>query len=70
MLRFSTERINIENIKKHKMVFIGDYELLTKIFVGKKSTMITALEAKLSKYMHNVLGAYNVTYFKVCCEYC
>ena len=28
------------------------------------------LEAELTKYMHNVFGAYKVTYFNACREYC
>ena len=49
-----------------------DYSLRfsTKIFVGKKFTVMTPLEAELTKYMHNVFGAYKVTYFNACREYC
>lgn len=52
------------------MVFTGAHELLTKIFVGKKFAVMTPLEAELTKYMHNVFGAYKVTYFNACREYC
>ena len=52
------------------MVFTGAHELLTKIFVGKKFTVMSPLEAELTKYMHNVFGAYKVTYFNACREYC
>ena len=52
------------------MVFTGAHELLTKIFVGKKFTVMTPLEAELTKYMHNVFGAHKVTYFNACREYC
>lgn len=31
---------------------------------------MTPLEAELTKYMHNVFGAYKVTYFNACREYC
>lgn len=70
MPEFLTERTHIEDFKKQTMVFIGAHELLTKIFVGKKYTVMTPLEAELTKYMHNVLGAYKVTYLNACREYC
>ena len=41
-----------------------------KIFVGKKFTVMSPLEAELTKYMHNVFGAYKITYFNACREYC
>ena len=69
-VRFLTERTHIEDFKKQTMVFTGAHELLTKIFVGKKFTVMTPLEAELTKYMHNVFGAYKVTYFNACREYC
>ena len=61
MPEFLTERTFIEDFKKQTMVFTGAHELLTKIFVGKKFTVMTPLEAELTKYMHNVFGAYKVT---------
>ena len=70
MPEFLTERTFIEDFKKQTMVFTGAHELLTKIFVGKKFTVMTPLEAELTKYMHNVFGAYKVTYFNACREYC
>ena len=63
MPEFLTERTHIED-------FTGALELLTKIFIGKKFTVMTPLEAELTKYMHNVFGAYKVTYFNACREYC
>ena len=66
MPEFLTERTHIEDFKKQTMVFTGAHELLTKIFVGKKFTVMTPLEAELTKYMHNVFGAYKVTYFNAC----
>jgi len=48
----------------------GAQDLLTKIFVGKKFCVMSPLEAELTKYMHNVFGAYKVTYFNACKEYC
>ena len=70
MPEFLTERTHIEDFKKQTMVFTGALELLTKIFIGKKFTVMTPLEAELTKYMHNVFGAYKVTYFNACREYC
>ena len=70
MPEFLTERTFIEDFKRQTMVFTGAHELLTKIFVGKKFTVMTPLEAELTKYMHNVFGAYKVTYFNACREYC
>ena len=60
MPEFLTERTFIEDFRKQTMVFTGAHELLTKIFVGKKFTVMTPLEAELTKYMHNVFGAYKV----------
>ena len=42
MPEFLTERTHIEDFKKQTMVFTGAHELLTKIFVGKKFTVMTA----------------------------
>lgn len=70
MPEFLTERTHIEDFKRQTMVFTGAVELLTKVFVGKKFTVMTPLEAELTKYMHNVFGAYKVTYFNACREYC
>ena len=70
MPEFLTERTHIEDFKKQTMVFTGEVELLTKIFVGKKFAVMSPLEAELTKYMHNVFGAYKVTYFNACREYC
>ncbi len=70
MPEFLTERTFIEDFNKQTMVFTGAQDLLTKIFVGKKFTVMSPLEAELTKYMHNVFGAYKVTYFNACKEYC
>lgn len=70
MPEFLTERTHIEDFKKQTMVFTGAHELLTKIFVGKKFTVMTPLEAEITKYAHNVFGAYKVTYFNAVREYC
>lgn len=61
MPEFLTERTHIEDFKKQTMVFTGAVELLTKIFIGKKFSVMTPLEAELTKYMHNVFGAYKVS---------
>ena len=70
MPEFLTERTHIEDFKKQTMVFTGAVELLTKIFVGKKFAVMTPLEAEITKYAHNVFGAYKVTYFNAVREYC
>jgi UDPglucose 6-dehydrogenase len=70
MPEFLTERTHLDDFNKQTMVFTGEFELLTKIFVGKKFTTMSPLEAELTKYMHNVFGAYKVTYFNACREFC
>ena len=51
------------------MVFTGSVDLLIKVFPGKKFTVMSPLEAELTKYIHNVFGAYKVTYFNAAKEY-
>ena len=70
MPEFLTQRTYIEDFKHQTMVFTGALELLTKIFKGKKFTVMTPLEAEITKYAHNVFGAYKVTYFNAVKEYC
>lgn len=67
---FLTERTFIEDFANQTMVFTGEHELLERIFIGKKHVCMSSLEAELTKYMHNVFGAYKVTYFNACREYC
>ena len=55
--------------KKQTMVFTGAVDLLIKVFPGKKFTVMSPLEAELTKYIHNVFGAYKVTYFNAAKEY-
>ena len=69
MPEFLTERTHIEDFKKQTMVFTGALELLVKVFPGKKFTVMSPLEAELTKYIHNVFGAYKVTYFNAAKEY-
>jgi UDPglucose 6-dehydrogenase len=69
MPEFLTERTHIEDFKKQTMVFTGALELLVKVFPGKKFTAMSSLEAELTKYIHNVFGAYKVTYFNAAKEY-
>ena len=52
------------------MVFTGELELLCSIFKGKTFTYMTPLEAEITKYCHNVFGAYKVTYFNAVYDYC
>lgn len=70
MPEFLSDRTSIEDFKNQTMVFTGAHELLAKIFVGKKFVVMSPLEAELTKYMHNVFGAYKITYFNACREYC
>lgn len=70
MPEFLTERTHIEDFENQKMIFTGHEDLLGKIFVGKEHICMPPLEAELAKYMHNVFGAYKVTYFNACCDYC
>jgi UDPglucose 6-dehydrogenase len=69
MPEFLTERTHLEDFKKQTMVFTGALELLVKVFPGKKFTVMSPLEAELTKYIHNVFGAYKVTYFNAAKEY-
>ena len=62
MPEFLTERTYIEDFKHQPMVFTGEIELLCRIFKGKTFTTMTPLEAEITKYCHNVFGAYKVTY--------
>ena len=52
------------------MVFTGAPELLHKIFKNKFYVEMTPLEAEITKYGHNVFGAYKVIYFNALYEYC
>ena len=70
MPEFLTERTHIEDFKTQPMVFTGAIELLCRIFKGKTFTTMTPLEAEITKYAHNVFGAYKVTYFNAVNEYC
>lgn len=70
MPEFLTERTYIEDFKRQSMIFTGEVELLSKIFKGKTFTVMTPLEAEITKYTHNVFGAYKVTYFNAVYDYC
>ena len=69
MPEFLSERTHIEDFKEQTMVFTGALELLKKVFPGKKFIVMSPLEAELAKYIHNVFGAYKVTYFNAAKEY-
>ena len=69
MPEFLTERTYIEDFRKQTMVFTGAVDLLIKVFPGKKFTVMSPLEAELTKYIHNVFGAYKVIYFNAAKEY-
>ncbi|MBD5401248.1 hypothetical protein HDR58_00390 [bacterium] len=70
MPEFLTERTAIEDFKKQPMVFTGAIDLLEQIFPNKKYTIMTSLEAEITKYAHNVFGALKVTYFNGIYNYC
>ena len=70
MPEFLSERTHIEDFRHQTMVFTGAVELLSRIFKGKNFTTMTPLEAEITKYSHNVFGAYKVTYFNAVKEYC
>lgn len=70
MPEFLTERTYIEDFRTQPMVFTAEEELLSKVFCGKKHVMMTSLEAEITKYAHNVFGAYKVTYWNAVYDYC
>lgn len=70
MPEFLTERTHIEDFKKQTMVFTGAPDLLKQVFKGKKYVEMSPLEAEITKYCHNVFGAYKVTYFNAVFDYC
>jgi len=70
MPEFLTERTHIEDFRRQPMVFTGEVELLSRIFKGKRFVRMTPLEAEITKYAHNVFGAYKVTYFNAVYDYC
>lgn len=70
MPEFLTERTYIDDFRHQPMVFTGAVELLCRIFKGKKFVTMSPLEAEITKYAHNVFGAYKVTYFNAVYEYC
>ena len=70
MPEFLTERTYIEDFRHQPMVFTGEVELLSRIFKGKQFVRMTPLEAEITKYAHNVFGAYKVTYFNAVYDYC
>ena len=70
MPEFLSQRTYIEDFRTQPMVFTGEVELLEKIFKGREHMVMSPFEAELTKYMHNVFGAYKVTYFNACRELC
>lgn len=70
MPEFLTERTYIEDFKTQPMVFTGEVDLLSKIFVGKHYVVMSPIEAEITKYAHNVFGALKVTYFNAVADYC
>ena len=70
MPEFLTERTHIEDFRVQPMVFTAEEELLSKVFMGKRHVMMSSLEAEITKYAHNVFGAYKVTYWNAIYDYC
>ena len=70
MPEFLTERTHIADFARQTMVFTGSVALLKAVFVGKKYSVMSPLESELTKYIHNVFGAYKVTYFNAAREFC
>ena len=70
MPEFLTERTYIDDFRRQPMVFTAETELLSRIFIGKQFVCMTPLEAEITKYAHNVFGAYKVTYFNAVNDYC
>ena len=70
MPEFLTERTYLEDFKVQPMVFTAEEELLSRIFQGKKHIVMSSLEAEITKYAHNVFGAYKVTYWNAVYDYC
>ena len=70
MPEFLTERTHVEDFRVQPMVFTAEEELLSKVFMGKRHVMMSSLEAEITKYAHNVFGAYKVTYWNAVYDYC
>jgi UDPglucose 6-dehydrogenase len=70
MPEFLTQRTHVEDFKSQPMVFTGEIELLSRIFKGKRFVRMSSLEAEITKYAHNVFGAYKVTYWNAVYDYC
>lgn len=70
MPEFLTQRTAYEDFSNQPMVFTGEFDLLEKIFIGKKNIKMANYEAELAKYAHNVFGALKVTYFNALYDLC
>ena len=70
MPEFLTQRTHLEDFRRQPMVFTGEVDLLSRIFKGKRFVRMSSLEAEITKYAHNVFGAYKVTYFNAVRDYC
>ena len=70
MPEFLTERTAYQDFCTQPMIFTGEFELLEKIFVGKKHVRMSSTEAEIAKYAHNVFGALKVSYFNCVAEMC
>jgi len=63
MPEFLREKTSYEDFCNQTMIFCGEIDLLKKIFINKKYTVMTSLEAEIAKYTHNVFGALKITFF-------
>lgn len=70
MPEFLTQRTAESDFAAQPMVFAGETELLKRVFPGKKYLEMSSLDAEITKYAHNVFGAYKVTYFNAVRDYC
>lgn len=63
MPEFLTERTAYNDFCSQSMIFCGETDLLSKIFIGKQYIEMTSEEAEIVKYAHNVFGALKVIFF-------
>ncbi len=70
MPEFLSERTYLEDFRNQPMIFTAEVELLSELFIGKKFMVMSSLEAEITKYAHNVFGAYKVTYWNAIYDYC
>lgn len=67
---FLTQRTAYSNFCRQPMIFTGNIPLLREVFPKKKYSVMSNIEAEITKYVHNVFGALKVTYFNGIYEMC